>query len=54
VYPYYLHEDIIAQSQFDQYGKTDLGKLEADLNSIYHYISTKTIGIRKKIEAGSP
>jgi hypothetical protein len=54
VYPYYLHEDIIAQSQFDRYGKTDLEKLEADLNSIYHYISTKMVGIRKKIESGSP
>lgn len=54
VAPYYLHEDIIAQSQFDQYGRTDLSKLEADLNSIYQYISIKSTGLRKNIESELP
>jgi spore coat protein H len=53
LYPYYLREDIVAQSQFDLYGKTDLVKLEADLNSIYQYISMKVIGINKKIESAT-
>lgn len=53
VYPYYLKEGIIAQSQYDQYGQTDLTKLEADLNSIYRYISMKTIELRKEIETSS-
>ena len=42
VSPYYLQPDVIAQSQYDQYGKTDLGILEGDLYTIYQYISVKS------------
>jgi len=52
-YPYYLKEDLLAQSRFDQFGQTDLTNLEADLHSIYQYISFKADGLRKDIESGS-
>jgi len=52
IYPYYVQDDVISQSQFDRYGKTDLTKLEADLNSIYQYISIRAIELRKNVKAG--
>jgi spore coat protein H len=50
VYPYYLQEQILDQSQFDQYGKTALGNLETDLNNIYQTITNKSITLRQEIE----
>ncbi|MGC3948563.1 MAG: CotH kinase family protein [Chryseolinea sp.] len=49
VYPYYMQQDIIAQSQYDQYGRTDLGLLEGDLNSIYQYISVKAKELNENV-----
>lgn len=51
VYPYFIQPDIIAQSQYDQYGQTDLGKLESDLNTIFEYISVKSKELRSNIAA---
>lgn len=50
VYPYYLHDDIISQSQFDQYGRTDLGQLENDLKEINQAIGAKIQVVDKQIK----
>ncbi|MEJ1237633.1 CotH kinase family protein [Chryseolinea sp. T2] len=54
VSPYYLQPDIIGQSQYDRYGKTDLGMLEGDLYTIYQYISVKSKELRSTIAPQLP
>ena len=49
IYPYYLKEDIIAQSQYDPSGQTDITELEADLRSINQSINAKALNLRPKI-----
>lgn len=49
VSPYYLMDDVIAQSQFDQFGKTDSTKLEEDLGSIYQSIILNRQRVLKEI-----
>jgi len=51
VYPYYLQADILEQSKYDQYGQTDLDMLEADLNSIYNYISLRSKDLLERINS---
>jgi hypothetical protein len=50
VYPYYIHEDVISQSQFDQYGRTDLSKLETDLKEINQEIGEKILVTENQVK----
>lgn len=49
VYPYYLDEDVIAQSKYDQSGLTDLNNLTNDLHLIHQTIGNRILSIRKQI-----
>jgi spore coat protein H len=53
VYPYFLHPDIVAQSKYDQYGATDMDKLQGDLNSIYQYISLRSRDVVQHVKTAS-
>jgi len=43
VYPYFLQPDIIAQSQYDQFGLTNITQLETDIRYIHQTISAKIV-----------
>jgi spore coat protein H len=47
LYPYYADQEVIAQSQYDHYGRTDLSILKADLRNQFQ----ATVGSRKIIES---
>ena len=49
VCPYYQDSATISQSAYDQYGETDINKLEADLNNIYEYITLRSTEVAEKI-----
>jgi hypothetical protein len=51
IYPYYLDPAIIAQSQYDQGGLTDLSHLEEDLRNISGYINLRVVTHRKVIDS---
>ena len=38
LYPYYMDQEVIAQSEYDQYGLTDLGILKADLENQFQFL----------------
>jgi spore coat protein H len=49
IYPYYLNEDVIAQSQYDPSGQTGIRELEADLRAISQSINAKALNRRSQI-----
>lgn len=50
VYPYFLQEDVLAQSQFDQYGRTDLNRLKTELKNIHTTLSVRVEALKRQIE----
>ena len=48
--PYYQTPDIISQSEYDKYGKTDLKRLQEDLKNINTVIISRREMLQKKIE----
>ncbi len=49
VYPYYLHPDVIAQSQYDQSGLTDIANLKTDMRNIEQAINAQIVTHRAQI-----
>jgi spore coat protein H len=54
VSPYFMQAEIIAQSRFDKFGKTDLTDLQNDLTSIYVNLSIRMDLIRKELSKPLP
>ena len=38
LYPYYSDEEIISQSELDRYGKTDLTRLQKEMDTYYNQL----------------
>ena len=51
VYPFYQQPDIIAQSQYDTSGLTDMNKLETDMRNIYQTVNAKALNLRQQINS---
>jgi spore coat protein H len=49
VYPFYLQPEIIAQSQYDPSGLTNITQLETDLRNIYQSVDAKAVNLRQQI-----
>lgn len=47
--PYFEMQDVIAQSQYDLYGASDLEKLEADIQAIHQTIGLRMLSLHKQI-----
>lgn len=49
IYQYFEMQDVIAQSQYDLYGASDLKKLEADIQAIHQTIGLRMLSLHKQI-----
>jgi hypothetical protein len=49
--PVFSKPEIIADSQYERFGSTDIDKLETDIRDISAYIDTRTAIYRDKIKA---
>lgn len=50
VYPYFGMQDVIAQSQYDMYGLTNVEKLEADIRAIHQTVGLRMLTLHKQID----
>lgn len=47
--PYFERQDVIAQSQYDLYGASDLEKLKADIHTIHQTVGLRMLSLHKQI-----
>ena len=50
LYPYYLIDEIIIQTEYDKYGKTDLDGLRKEMNEKYAFLVKRREEILKRLE----
>ena len=51
LYPYYSDKEVIAQSEYDQYGLTDLGILKEDLRNQFQFLLIQRISVEAILTA---